>query len=54
MTAKRQLIQDVGGCFEYLRAKNKTSHTYVAEDVYAVRFLTDAKAFLKTLVSKND
>lgn len=59
MAAERQLIQNVEVWFEYHRARNKTSHTYdmeVAEDVYeaAVRFLTDAKAFLNTLENKND
>ena len=59
MASERQLIQNVEVWFEYHRARNKTSHIYdleVAEDVYetAVRFLTDAKAFLKTLESKND
>lgn len=59
MAAERHLIQNVEMWFEYHKARNKTSHIYdveVAEDVYeiAVRFLTDAKAFLKTLERKND
>jgi nucleotidyltransferase substrate binding protein (TIGR01987 family) len=59
MAAERQLIQDVEAWFEYHKARNKTSHIYdevVAESVYeaALRFLSDAKALLKTLEDRND
>lgn len=59
IAAERQLIRDVEAWFEYNKARNKTSHTYdeaVAENVYgfAVRFLGDAKEFLKTLEERND
>jgi hypothetical protein len=59
MAAERHLIQDIEAWFEYHKARNKTSHIYdevIAGDVYetAVRFLGDAKAFLKVLEAKND
>jgi len=59
MAAERQLIQDVEAWFEYHKARNRTSHIYdlvVAESVYetALRFLSDAKALLKTLNDRND
>lgn len=59
MAAERQLIQDVEAWFEYHKARKKTSHIYdkvVAESVYetALRFLSDAKALLKTLEDRND
>ena len=59
MAAQRRLITDVEAWFEYHKARNKTSHIYdetVAKDVYEIslKFVKDAKEFLKTLEAKND
>jgi nucleotidyltransferase substrate binding protein (TIGR01987 family) len=59
MAAERKLITEVEAWFEYHMARNKTSHVYdcnIADNVYesAVRFIGDAKDFLKTLKAKND
>ena len=59
LAAESQLIQDVEVWFEYHKARNQTSHIYdtkIAESVYdsSLKFLADAKIFLKTLESKND
>ncbi len=59
MAAECQLIQDVEAWFGYQKARNKTTHIYdetIAEDVYRVvlKFIGDAKAFLKSLEEKND
>lgn len=59
MAAERHLIKDVEAWFDFQRNRNKTAHTYdanTAEDVFnaALRFVTGAKALLKSLEDKND
>jgi len=59
MAAESRLIPDVEAWFEYNNLRNETAHTYdvkIAEDVYkaAIRFLAEARAFLKVLEAKND
>jgi nucleotidyltransferase substrate binding protein (TIGR01987 family) len=54
LAGERMLLTDPAHWFDYLEARNKTSHTYnvsVAEDVYgkAILFLDDAKGLLKNL-----
>ncbi|MBI2602774.1 MAG: nucleotidyltransferase substrate binding protein [Deltaproteobacteria bacterium] len=51
---KQKLIDSIDSWFEYLRARNLTSHTYnenTAEEVYkaACRFFVDAKELLTRL-----
>ena len=59
IAAERRLIQNVKAWFEYHLARNEATHVYdeqKARSVYAaaLKFVFDAKDFLKTLEAKND
>ena len=56
--AEKGLIADVTAWFDYRQMRNITSHTYDSEKAFLVyqgtlKFIGDAKALLKILVSRN-
>jgi len=59
LSAENRLINDVDKWMEFHRSRNLTSHTYNEETadevlVYAIKFLSYAKEFLKNLEARNE
>ncbi|CAL7962991.1 Nucleotidyltransferase [Gammaproteobacteria bacterium] len=59
LAAESRLINNVEDWFFYHKARNETSHAYnmeTAQNIYltSLRFVSDAKALLQVLESKND